>query len=35
MTFRPELRYDYNGYSTPLEGKHGIFTAAFDMIVRW
>jgi len=32
---RPELRYDYNGYSTPFEGKHGIFTAAFDFIVRY
>ena len=35
VLIRPELRYDYNGYSRPFEGKHGIFTTAFDMIVRW
>ena len=35
MTIRPEVRYDYNGYSLPFEGKHGIFTAAFDCIMRW
>jgi hypothetical protein len=35
LMFRPEVRYDYNAYNTPFEGKHGIFTAAFDCIVRW
>lgn len=35
MTVRPEVRYDYNGYSRPFEGKHGILTAALDAIVRW
>jgi hypothetical protein len=35
LLIRPELRYDYNGQSTPFEGKHGIFTAALDFIVRW
>lgn len=24
---RPEIRYDYNGYSRPFEGKHGLLTA--------
>jgi len=35
VVFRPELRYDYNGFSRPFEDKHDIFTMAFDMIVRW
>lgn len=35
VTFRPEVRYDYNTQSSPFEGKHGIFTTAFDLIVRW
>ena len=35
VIIRPELRYDYNGYSRPFEGKHDIFTTAFDLIVRW
>jgi hypothetical protein len=32
---RPEVRYDYNFESTPFEGKHGLFTAAIDTIIRW
>ena len=32
---RPEVRYDYNFESTSFEGKHGLFTAAIDTIVRW
>jgi hypothetical protein len=32
---RPEVRYDYNFESTPFEGKHGLFTATIDTIVRW
>ena len=32
---RPELRYDYNDDSRPFEGKHGVFTAATDLILRW
>jgi hypothetical protein len=35
IIFRPELRYDYNAESTPFEGKHGLFTAASDVIIRW
>jgi hypothetical protein len=35
VLIRPEIRYDYNGYSRPFEGKHGILTAALDCIVRW
>jgi hypothetical protein len=35
MWIRPEVRYDYNFESTPFEGKHGLFTAAVDTIVRW
>ena len=35
IIFRPELRYDYNEESRPYEGKHGLFTAAADVILRW
>ena len=35
VLIRPEVRYDYNGYSRPFEGKHGLVTAALDCIVRW
>jgi hypothetical protein len=35
IIFRPELRYDYNDESRPFEGKHGLFTATTDVIVRW
>ncbi len=35
VLIRPEIRYDYNGYSRPFEGKHGLVTAALDCIVRW
>lgn len=35
ITFRPELRYDYNEESRPFEGHHGLFTAASDLILRW
>lgn len=35
IIFRPELRYDYNNESHPFEGKHGLFTADFDLIFRW
>jgi hypothetical protein len=35
VVLRPELRYDYNGESRPFEGKHGLFTAATDLILRW
>jgi hypothetical protein len=33
--FRPEVRYDYNGESRPFEGRHGLFTATADLILRW
>jgi hypothetical protein len=35
VLFRPELRYDYNSESRPFEDKHGLFTAAADVIIRW
>jgi hypothetical protein len=35
IIFRPELRYDYNEESRPFEDKHGLFTAAADIIFRW
>ena len=35
VIFRPELRYDYNGQSPAFEGRHGLFTAASDLILRW
>jgi hypothetical protein len=35
VIFRPEVRFDYNGESRPFEGKHGVLTAAMDMLVRW
>jgi hypothetical protein len=35
LMIRPELRYDYNSDSRPFGDKHGLFTAATDVIVRW
>ena len=35
VMFRPEIRYDYNGYSRPFEGKHDLLTAALDMLIRY
>ncbi len=35
LALRPEVRFDYNGDSTPFQGKHGVFTAAMDAYVRW
>ena len=35
ITFRPEIRYDYNTDSRPFENRHGLFTAAADVILRW
>jgi hypothetical protein len=35
LIFRPEVRFDYNVDSRPFENKHGLLTAAIDMIVRW
>lgn len=35
IILRPELRYDVNDESRPFEGKHGLFTAATDLILRW
>lgn len=35
IRFRPELRFDNNASSRPFEGKHSVFTAASDVIVRW
>ena len=35
IILRPEIRYDYNEESRPFEGKHGLFTATADLILRW
>lgn len=35
VLLRPEVRYDYNAASAPFEGKHGLFTAAMDVVFRW
>jgi hypothetical protein len=35
IIFRPELRYDYNDESGSFEGKHGLFTATSNVIIRW
>lgn len=35
VILRPEVRYDCNTESRPFEGKHGLFTAAMDLILRW
>jgi hypothetical protein len=35
IIFRPEIRYDFNNESRPFEDKHGLFTAAADIILRW
>ena len=35
IIIRPELRYDNNAESRPFEGRHGLFTAAADVILRW
>ena len=35
MIVRPELRFDNNALQRPYEGKHSIFTAASDLIIRW
>jgi hypothetical protein len=35
LWLRPEVRFDYNGESRPFEGKHGLFTATMDVILRW
>jgi hypothetical protein len=35
IRIRPELRLDDNTRSRPFEGKHVLFTAATDVIVRW
>ena len=32
---RPEVRFDNNIESRPFEGKHSLFTAALDVILRW
>lgn len=35
IRIRPELRLDDNDRSRPFEGKHVLFTAATDVIIRW
>jgi hypothetical protein len=35
LQWRQEIRYDYHTETAPFEGKHGLFTATTDFIVRW
>jgi hypothetical protein len=35
VIFRPEIRYDYNDETAAFEGRHGLLTAAADLILRW
>jgi hypothetical protein len=35
VILRPEIRYDRNWESQPFEGKHDLFTAGTDLILRW
>lgn len=35
LIFRPTVRYDHNNTSRPFEGRSDLFTAAFDMILRY
>ena len=35
VIFRPEVRFDHNASSRPFAGQPDLFTAAFDVIVRW
>lgn len=35
VIIRPEVRYDHNFESRPFEGKHGLLTAAIDVVFRW
>lgn len=35
LMIRPELRYDYNSESRPFDDKHGMFTFASDLILKW
>jgi hypothetical protein len=35
LLVRPEVRYDYNNDSRPYEGKHGVLTAALDVVLRF
>jgi hypothetical protein len=35
IILRPEVRYDYNFTSKPFDNRHGLFTLASDLIIRW
>lgn len=35
VIFRPEIRYDINDRSRPFDDRRGLFTAGFDVILRW
>jgi hypothetical protein len=37
LWIRPEIRYDYNGYTRPFDNgaRHGLLTAATDLIIKW
>jgi hypothetical protein len=35
VILRPEIRYDRNWDARPFEGKHDLFTAGTDLILRW
>lgn len=35
LTLRPTVRFDHNNTSRPFDGQPNLFTAAFDMILRY
>ncbi|MCE9568310.1 MAG: porin, partial [Planctomycetes bacterium] len=35
IIIRPSVRYDNNSTSAPFDGKHDMWTGAFEMIFRW
>jgi hypothetical protein len=35
LALRPEVRYDTCSSSAPFQGKHGLFTATFDVLLRY
>jgi hypothetical protein len=35
LILRPEIRFDHNASSRPFAGQPDLFTAAFDVIIRW
>jgi hypothetical protein len=35
LIIRPEVRYDYNGYSRPFENNHDLFAFAIDALIKF